>query len=329
MHNQKARVAVVGSINMDIVVRCEELPQPGQTILALESKEICGGKGANQAVAAAKAGGHVRMIGRVGDDAFAIRLLNNLNQYSVETSAIHCSSQISSGVAIVAVERSGQNSIMVVAGANGRLGPDDVNQHSQMIRESDVLLLQLEIPLDSVVESIRIAKSGKTRVILDPAPVPRNWPALIRQIHEIVDIPNPIDLICPNETEAAELTGLSVDNLVEAERAARTLHAQGISNVIVTLASQGSLLFDGQATHHIPPFPITAVDTTAAGDSFAGALGVRWSETNCLTEAIRFANAAGAIAATRPGAQCSLPSREEIEEMLSRAADASPSYKNT
>lgn len=329
MHNQKARIAVVGSINMDIVVRCDELPLPGQTVLARESLEICGGKGANQAVAAAKAGGQVRMIGRVGDDAFSNRLLNNLNHHSVETTAIQCTNQISSGVAIVAVERSGQNSIMVVAGANGRLEPSDVNQYSQMVRESDVLLLQLEIPLNSVVESIRIAKSAKTRVVLDPAPVPHDWPALIRQIHETVNISDPIDLICPNETEASALAGLPVGNLIEAEKAARTLHAQGISNVIITLASQGALLFDGQATHHIPPFPITAVDTTAAGDAFAGALGVRWSETNCLTEAIRFANAAGAIAATRPGAQCSLPSREEIEEMLSRGTDAYASCKST
>jgi ribokinase len=328
MENRKARIAVVGSINMDLVVRCNHLPQPGQTILALESQEICGGKGANQAVAAARAGGQVVMIGRVGDDAFAGRLISNLNHYHVSAQAVQTTEQCSSGVAIVAVERSGQNSIMVVPGANGCLSPDDVNQCQSIITDSEGLLLQLEIPLDTVVESIRIAKTSKTRVILDPAPAPHDWQSLLRQVRNTVDIPNPIDLICPNETEAAELTGLPVGNLGEAEQAARALHAQGISNVVITLASQGSLLFDGQAAHYIPPFPITAVDTTAAGDAFAGALGVRWAETNSLTEAIRFANAAGAIAATRPGAQISLPSREEIEGMRTAAAHSSNSRSN-
>lgn len=320
MENRKARIAVVGSINMDLVVRCNHLPQPGQTILALESLEICGGKGANQAVAASRAGGQVVMIGRVGDDAFAGRLIDNLNHYHVSTQAVQSTAQCCSGVAIVAVENSGQNSIMVVPGANGCLSPNDISQFPTTITDSDMLLLQLEIPLEAVVESVRIAKSSKTRVILDPAPAPHDWQTLFRQIQAKVDLPNPIDLICPNETEASELTGLPVGNLAEAEQAARVLYAQGISNVVITLASKGSLLFDGQKAHHIPPFPITAVDTTAAGDAFAGAMGVRWSETNNLTEAIRFANAAGAIAATRQGAQISLPSREEIERMLTNAA---------
>lgn len=328
MEHRKARIAVVGSINMDLVIRCDLLPQPGQTVLARESVEICGGKGANQAVAASKAGGDVVIIGRVGNDAFASRLLANLNQYQVSTHAIQTTQQCSSGVAIVAVERSGQNSIMVVPGANGCLSPDDVNRFAAHIADSDILLLQLETPIETVIESIRIAKLSKTRVILDPAPAPNDWQAMLFRIHEAVDALNPIDLICPNEHEATELTGLSVGDLAQAEQAARVLHAQGISNVAITLASRGALLFDGQSVYHIPPFPIDAVDTTAAGDAFAGALGVRWSETNNLTEAIRFANAAGAIAATRPGAQISLPSREEIEGML-MAATLSPNSRLT
>lgn len=320
MDNRKARIAVVGSINMDLVVRCDSLPQPGQTVLARESVEICGGKGANQAVAASRAGGDVVMIGRVGDDAFASRLIANLDQYQVSTYAVLPTQQCGSGVAIVAVEQSGQNSIMVVPGANGCLSPGDVNRFATDITGSDALLLQLETPIETVIESIRIAKLSKTRVILDPAPAPHDWQHLLRQVHEAVDAPNPIDLICPNENEATELTGLPVGDLAQAEQAARVLHAQGISNVVITLASRGALLFDGQSAHHIPPFPITAVDTTAAGDAFAGALGVRWSETNNLAEAIRFANAAGAITATGPGAQISLPSREEIEGMLEAAS---------
>jgi ribokinase len=319
MKNRRASIAVVGSINMDLVVRCDRLPQPGETVLARESQEICGGKGANQAVAAARAGGQVSMIGRVGDDAFADKLIDNLRHYEVDARAVQATTACGSGVAVVAVEKSGQNSILVVPGANGCLTPDDVRQFESVITESDVLLLQLEVPLETIVESVRIATSTKTRVILDPAPAPRDWPEFLRQINAATGISEAISLICPNETEAAELTGLLVRNLEEAELAARALYSSGISNVVITLASQGALLFDGRQVCHIPPFAIHAVDTTAAGDAFAGALGVRWAETNRLTESLRFANAAGAIAATRPGAQISLPSREEIDAMVATA----------
>lgn len=326
MDQRRARLAVVGSINMDLVVRCERLPQPGETVLARESLEICGGKGANQAVAAARAGGQVSMIGRVGDDAFADKLMGNLRHYDVDARAVQATSDCGSGVAVVAVEKSGQNSILVVPGANGCLTPDDVRHFESVIAESDVLLLQLEVPLETIVESVRIATSAKTRVILDPAPAPHDWPEFLRQINAATEISDAISLICPNETEAAELTGLPVRNLEEAELAARALLASGISNVVITLASQGALLFDGREVCHVPPFAIQAVDTTAAGDAFAGALGVRWAETNSLTESLRFANAAGAIAATRPGAQISLPSREEIDAMVATALpDNSPS----
>jgi len=319
MKDHKARIAVVGSINMDLVVQCERLPHPGQTVLASKSQESCGGKGANQAVAAARAGGEVTMIGRVGDDAYADRLLKNLQSYGVMTQSIQSTHNCGSGVAIVAVERSGQNSIMVVPGANGYLSPNDLQQSRVAITESDVLLLQLEIPVETVIEAIRIAKSGKTRVILDPAPAPTDWISLLRKIQEAVDTPTPVDVICPNETEAVELSGLPVGNLAEAELAAKAIYAQGFPIVVITLGSQGALLYDGNHARLIPSYPITPLDTTAAGDAFAGALGVKWAETYNFLEAIHFANAAGAIAATKVGAQISLPSRAEIEAFTKQA----------
>lgn len=309
-------ITVVGSINMDLVIRCSKLPLPGETILAGSAAEVCGGKGANQAVAAARAGGNVRMIGRVGNDAFAQRLVANLDDCGIDTSGVSHAENTSSGVAIVAVEDSGQNSIMVVPGANGLLSPDDIRRNQHVISSSKILVLQLEVPLETVAEAIRIAREHQIPVILDPAPAPEIWPGALSDGRSETMLLSGISLICPNESEAARLTGTRIETLEDAKQAAQLLHTQGVAAVAITLAERGVLLFDGVTMIHIKPFAVKAVDTTAAGDAFAGALAVRWVETGDLSDSLRFASAAGALAATRHGAQPAMANRREIEELL-------------
>lgn len=298
-------IAVIGSINMDLVVRCAKLPEPGETLLAESSSEICGGKGANQAVAAARAGGKVRMVGRVGADAFADRLISNLERAEICTEHVQRTADCASGLAVVAVENSGQNSIMVVPGANGLVTEDDIRRAQAVIEGSQVVLLQLEIPLPAILAAIQIAKAADVRVILDPAPAPNDWPSEL--LH--------VDLLCPNESEAATILGQQVQTVEQAEAAARALCDRGASNVAVTLGSRGTALNAGGHPQLVEPFPVEVCDTTAAGDAFAGALAVYWAEKDDLAEAVRFGSAAGALAASRPGAQPSMASRVEIEAL--------------
>lgn len=288
---------------MDLVVRCKALPLAGQTLLAQSSSESCGGKGANQAVAAALSGGDVSMLGAVGDDAFATRLINNLRMHGVNCDSTIQLDGVASGLAIIAVDLSGQNSIMVVPGANSKFSKSSVQAAETLIKGSDCLMIQLETPMESVLEGIRLARRYGVRVILDPAPAPS----------EIVPFLLQVDLICPNETEASDLTQLPVTNAKEAKAAAKQLQDLGAKNVVITMGSEGAVLRQGDTTTLIPPIPVDAIDTTAAGDAFAGALAVRWSQTNNLLNAVRYANAAGAIAASRAGAQTSIATQKEIE----------------
>lgn len=298
-------VAVVGSINMDLVVQCAQFPQPGETIAARSFHQVSGGKGANQAVSAACAGGQVSLIGRVGDDAFGDRLIAELQTQNVNCLAVRQTEKCETGLAFISVDDSGQNAIMIVAGANARLSPADVDSLQAIIRSSDVVLLQLEIPLETVLRVIQLARESNVRVILDPAPAPREFPDALLQV----------DLICPNEQEAAQLSGLPVGTPEQLEQAAKSLYERGARHVVITLGAQGAYLYDDQGGRLIPAYPADAVDTTAAGDAFVGALAVRWIECGDLEEAIYFGNAAGAIAASRLGAQPSLGSRPEIEQL--------------
>ncbi|MGI9472534.1 MAG: ribokinase [Rubripirellula sp.] len=305
-----ANIVVLGSINMDLVVQCNELPDRGETIIATSSSEVPGGKGANQAVSASRAGGSVTMIGRVGSDAFGEKLLSHLRQDAVDITRTLQVSDCASGIALVTVESSGENSIVVVPGANGRVTSGDVDKVKDVIAHADLVVVQLEIPLDAVREAIQIARTAGVPVLLDPAPMPESLPDSLLNV----------DLICPNQSEAAALVGRSVDSLKEAATAVPELHRRGAKQVIITLGGLGTVVSDGVSCRSIPPFQISAVDTTAAGDAFAGALAVRWAEGAELFESATFASAAGAIAATRPGAQPSLPTRAEIEHMLSQRA---------
>ena len=297
---------------MDLVVRCPQLPRPGETLLAESSAEICGGKGANQAVAAARAGGDVRMIGRVGDDAFADRLVANLEQEGIDCAAVRRTSDCASGLAIVAVDSSGQNSILVVPGANGKVDVQDVLDARSTIESADVLLVQLEVPIEPVMVAVDVARQSGVRVILDPAPAPGVFP------QELFDV----DLICPNESETEALIGMQVDSVERAEKAAMNLRNRGCRQVAITLGDQGTMLVDNSgASHHLPAVPIRAVDTTAAGDAFAGALAVYWAEGHPLFDSVQFANCAGAIAASRVGAQPGMGTRAEIESRQESSDD--------
>jgi ribokinase len=301
----RPKIAVVGSINMDIVVRCRSLPRPGQTILAESSAEFCGGKGANQAVAAAKAGADVTMIGCVGNDSFADRLVQNLLAHGIDCDHVARCDDCGSGLAVISVDESGENSIMVAPGANARVDGSAMEAAWRVIEASDILMVQLEIPMETVLDAISVAQNAGVRIILDPAPAPAGFPPDLLQV----------DLLCPNESEAAALTGQVVDTIEQAQTAAKTLLQAGAKNVAITLADRGTLLVSRDRSEMIGPFSVDAIDTTAAGDAFAGALAAAWPATDRLSEAVRFANAAGALAATGHGAQSSIPSRHDIESL--------------
>jgi len=299
---RSSRIVVLGSINMDLVVHCQKLPVAGQTIMAKSASEFCGGKGANQAVAASLAGGEVTMIGAVGSDAFADRLIDNLKTHGVVCESVSRCEDHASGLAVIAVDARGQNSIMVVPGANAAVTPERVRAAESFIRKSDCLMVQLEIPIESVIEGIRIARKHGVHVIVDPAPAPTEFPNSLLEV----------DFLCPNETEATALTGMPVTTVEQAKAVAIRLHEMGARVVAITMGEKGTLLHhDGKSTW-VPAIHVEAVDTTAAGDAFAGALAVRWAQTDDLLDAVCFANTAGAIAASRHGAQDSIATYEEI-----------------
>ncbi len=304
----RANIAVVGSLNMDLVVRSPRIPQPGETIIGSDFQTVSGGKGANQAVAAARLGGQVFMIGRVGTDTFAQTMLHNLRAAGVDHTFVTQDPAAATGVALITVDQAGQNTIVVAAGANMRLTPADVEAAAAVIAGAKVLLLQLEIPLETVTRAAEIARAHGVKVILNPAPVPAH--PLPEKLLTLVDF------IIPNETETSQLTGLPVGSQGEAEAAALALCKLGVGTVILTLGARGALLANTTETKLCPAFKVTPLDTTAAGDAFMGGFGVALAEGRPLVEAMRWGCAAGALAATRLGAQSSLPARAEVEQML-------------
>jgi len=309
-----ARIAVVGSLNMDLVVRTPHIPQPGETVIGSDFITLPGGKGANQAVAAARLGAEVAMIGRVGCDAFGETLLDNLKHAGIDCSLTQQDANAPTGVALISVEDSGQNSIVVASGANARLSPADVDAAEQEIASASVLLLQLESPLDTVIRTAEVARQHDVSVILNPAPA-RPLPQTLLTL---------VDVLTPNESETALLTGTPVDNLEQAKAAAGSLMHMGVGTVILTLGARGALLAENGGFRHFPAFEITPVDTTAAGDAFMGGLAVALGEGRALAEAIQWGNAAGALAATKMGAQPSLPDRADLERLLREGTLARP-----
>jgi ribokinase len=303
-------VVVVGSVNMDLVVRVPHLPGPGQTLAADGLETIPGGKGANQAVAAARLGARVTMIGRVGDDAFGPRLRAGLEGEGVAVDHLLTTAGCSSGIALIGVETSGENAIIIVAGANGRLSPLDVQERESVIASADVLLVQLEVPSETVAAAVAVARRHGVRVILDPAPAPRGpLPEGLRAV----------DVLTPNQTEAQGLTGIGADDVSGARRAAALLLQSGARSVVVKLGALGALVSEGEGPGVCVPTPrVEAVDTTAAGDAFTAALAVGLAEGLPLPVAARLGCAAGTLAVTRFGAQPAMPTRAEVEAFLPR-----------
>jgi len=298
-----ANIIVIGSLNADLVVRAPRFPAPGETISGEDLAIIPGGKGANQAVAAARLGASVAMLGRVGDDSFGPTLTQNLRQNNVDTKHV-LTDPAATGTAIIVVDSNGQNSIVLSPGANGQVTPQDINSIS--FQTVDMLLLQFEIPLETVIHAASRARQNGLRVILNPAPAQPIPDSLLADV----------DILVPNESELELLTGMPVMNADSAERAARRLLAKGVQTVIVTLGSNGALLVTEENTIHIPAFKIDAVDTTAAGDAFIGGLATALQKGQTLEAAVRYGNACGALAATKYGAQPSLPSAEEVDKII-------------
>jgi ribokinase len=302
----KARITIIGSSNTDMVIKLDRIPRPGETLLGGEFVMASGGKGANQAVAAARAGGNVCFVARVGKDLFADKTLLNLKRDKIDVRHVSQDPGAPSGVALIFVARNGENSIAVASGANAFLSPEDILRAKSVIRSSNLLVMQLETPLGTVEAAASVASQFCVRVILNPAPAARLPRSLLQGV----------SILTPNETEAQLLTGIRVDSQTTAAKAAGKLHAQGVETVVITLGARGAYVSAPGCRTLVPGFKVQAVDTTAAGDIFNGALAVALSERKPLLESIRFANAAAAISVTHMGAQPSAPRRKDIDQFL-------------
>ena len=296
-----AKILVVGSINMDLVVRVPHAPRPGETVLGNNYKMYPGGKGANQAVAASRMGGEVTMLGRVGNDNFGDSLIQGLVEDKIKTTYVIKDSNARTGIAMIAVAPDGQNLIVVASGANAETSIDDINNSRELMRETDLLLVQLECPLETVTSAVDLAQIYNVPVILNPAPARLLSTALLANV----------DYLTPNESELELLTGDK-----DLQKGMKRLFDLGVKNVIVTLGADGAQVVSNGINESLPAYEVTAVDTTAAGDAFNGALAVALAEGKPLLEAVSYGIAAGGLAATKRGAQPSLPIREQVESLI-------------
>ena len=302
----KPAVLVIGSSNTDLIIKLARLPQPGETILGGEFGHAAGGKGANQAVAAARAGGAVTFLACVGRDANGAAALAGFAADGINVKHVTRHPTRPSGVALILVDRKGENCIAVAAGANDQLSPAAVRQAKQAFRRTQIVLLQLETPLPTIMAAAQLAAAAGARLVLNPAPA-RSLPArLLKRIY----------LLTPHAGEAERLTGVAVADAVTAARAADRLRARGVQNVIITMGARGAFVAGNGGRQWIPGFKVKAVDATGAGDVFNGALVVALAEGQPLLEAARLASAAAAISVTRFGAQPSAPTRAEIQSLL-------------
>jgi len=302
-------IVVVGSSNTDMVIRVPRIPRAGETLLGGVFLTAAGGKGANQAVGAARSGGKVALIARVGRDVFGDQAIAGLRRDGIDVSCVFRDKLTASGVALIFVAKDGENSIAVAGGANAKLSPADVSKATGVIRSAALLVAQLETPLATVAAAVRAAVRAGVQVILNPAPA-RPLPNSLLKL---------ISVLTPNETEAELLTGIKVIDAAAAAKACSKLRSRGVGTVILTLGSRGAFLADANGQKLVPGFKVKTVDSTAAGDVFNGALAVALAEGKTVLDAVRFANAAAALSVTRLGAQPSAPTRAEIEKFLGRS----------
>ena len=297
-------ILIIGSLNMDMTIPVEELPQKGETILGGSPSYIPGGKGANQACAAGKLGGRVAMLGKVGRDQMGRALKENLAAAGVDVSHVEETSDAPTGMAVIYVDKRGSNSIVVIPGANACCDRAYVEANEALIAAHDIIVLQLEIPYDAVFAAVRLAKKHGRMVVLNPAPAPDSLP------DEVISA---LDYFTPNETELARIAGMAAGSAREAEAAGKRLVEKGVGTVLATLGEAGALLVTREEARLVPALRVDAVDTTAAGDTFNGAFVTALAEGTPEAEAIAFANKAAAISVTRKGAQTSIPTREELD----------------
>jgi len=303
------KIVVIGSTNTDMVIKTGNLPAPGETILGGEFFMNPGGKGANQAVATSRLGGDVTFIAKTGNDIFGEQSIENLRREGVNTGNMIVDPENPSGVALITIDSKAENCIVVAPGSNMTLKPKDIEKAIEQIRVAEIILLQLEIPIETVEYAAQIASRNNIKVILNPAPAQKLSNSILKKIH----------ILTPNETETEILTGVKVMNANTAEKAAKILNKKGVEIVIITMGASGAFIHTDSLSELIPAPEVKAVDTTAAGDTFNGALAVAVSEGFSIREAVQFANKAASIAVTRLGAQASTPYRSEVGEKRVRS----------
>lgn len=297
------KIVVVGSCNTDMVVKSDRLPVPGETVLGGAFMMNPGGKGANQAVAIARMGGNVTFISKTGNDLFGRQSVEMYGDENIVTDYIFSDQHLPSGVALIMVDRNGENCIVVASGANGSLSPKDIEKARNVIESADILLMQLEVPMDTVEYAAKLAHEKGIKVVLNPAPAAFLSNELLKCLYAVI----------PNKTEAEMLSGIKVSDLETAKQAADIIAAKGVDKVVITLGSKGALIKDGDVYSFIPADKVEAVDTTAAGDTFCGAFCVGISEGLSIEDAVRMATKAAGITVTREGAQAAIPYRKEIQ----------------
>ena len=301
----KKKIVVIGSSNTDMVIKSDRLPKPGETILGGNFLMNHGGKGANQAVAAARLGGDVTFICKIGNDIFGNETLEMFHKEKIDTTYVGITPQEPSGVALINVDKKGENCIVVASGANGTLSTDDIQNAETAIKQASIVIMQLETPIESVTYAAKMAKKDGITVILNPAPAPT------QQLPD--DLLANVDILIPNVTEAEIISGMHITDDESAKEAIRYISSKGIKTVIITMGAKGALAYENNEFIHIPAFKVEAVDTTAAGDTFCGGLCVALSEGKNLKDAIIFASKASSISVTRMGAQVSIPLRKVIQ----------------
>ncbi|BCS89803.1 ribokinase [Pseudodesulfovibrio sediminis] len=305
-----SKLIVLGSVNADHVLQVDTFPRPGETVIGHGYQVLPGGKGANQAVAAARLGADIGFIACVGDDDFGHRMIERFNEDGMETSAVMAVEGLPTGIALIQIAASGENSISISAEANAALTPEVLAPHMTMLTQAETVLMQLESPFETIELAARTVRKAGGRVVLNPAPARALPDSLLAEL----------DMITPNETEAEMLTGVGVETEADARKAADILHDKGVGVVLITLGEKGAYVSSSEGARLVEGYSVTAVDTTAAGDTFNGALVTALQQGKSMDDAILFAHAAAAISVTRLGAQPSIPRLEEVTVFMKNNA---------